>query len=175
MANSHLWFSWENQTNQLDGVLQLLKTQSGAKCSSLRNGTIRWQRPARLLCKFKERHSDWFHLRECKKKIANQHFLWTEPQCWVKNGVVQWSKSMRCAYGGFLKSWRARTCERTSPQNFYIFCTRRGSNLKLFSEITLHWNFDDFLLKLDFVYHVSGVPLCFCGERSKIFLIQKDF
>ena len=46
--------------------------------------------------------------------------------------------------------------------------------MKLFSEITLHWNFDDFLLKLDFVYHVSGVPLCFCSERSKIFLIQKD-
>ena len=45
----------------------------GEKCSSLCNGTIRWQCPVRLLCnKFREHHFDCFHVREYKKIASSQ-------------------------------------------------------------------------------------------------------
>lgn len=69
-----------------------LKTQSdGEKCSSLCNGTIRWQCPVRLLCnRFREHHFDCFHLREYKKKITS-----SQPPHLViyrSNIVALWSK-----------------------------------------------------------------------------------
>ena len=93
--------------------------------------------------------------------ISGHHFLWMEPQCWVRNGVVQWAKCTRWANDGSLKSQRARSFERTSPHNCSIFfCPTRCSNLKQFSEITLEfWRpLTSTSFELDFVYHIPKVP-----------------
>ena len=84
-----------------------------------------------------------------------------EPQCWVRNDVVQWAKCTRWANDGSLKSQRARSFERTSPHNCSIFfCPTRCSNLKQFSEITLEfWRpLTSTSFELDFVYHIPKVP-----------------
>ena len=62
--------------------------------------------------------------------ISGHHFLWMEPQCWVRIGLVQWAKCTRCANDGSLKSQKARSYERTSSHIWCIFFFSSNQVLK---------------------------------------------
>ena len=106
--------------------------------------------------------------------ISSHHFPWMEPQCWVRNGLVQRAGCTRYANGDALNLKEHGHTRGRHNQTVLFFSTTRGSNLKQFSEITLHWNFDDLLLVLilnsiSFITFPSSLPFRFLERKIRIF------